>query len=90
VQPDETREPKEPGKSDNEGARALREKYPGDGGIAAAARDLEAAPSVVCRWYWGDRKPNSEMRARIQDRLHIDWRLFDAGIAGESSSEPAA
>lgn len=83
VSSDETKQAK-----DNEGARALREKYPDRGGVAEVARLCDADPSAVSRWFSGDRKPDTKMRALLEDKTGIRWRLFDDET--ESSSEPAA
>jgi transcriptional regulator with XRE-family HTH domain len=88
TRPVHTEETKEAHK-DNEGARALREKYPDRGGIAEVAKLCAANASAVSRWFSGERKPDSPMRARIEDKTGIDWRLFDRDVEPEAK-EPAA
>lgn len=73
---------------DNEGAKALRERYPNRGAIAEVAKLCDADPSAVSRWFSGERKPDTKMRALLEDKAGIDWRLFDQDI--EPAKEPAA
>jgi transcriptional regulator with XRE-family HTH domain len=73
-------------KGDNEGARELRRRYPARGGAAEVARLVEADPSAVSRWFSGERKPDTKMRAALETATGIDWKLFDQ----ERDEEPAA
>jgi transcriptional regulator with XRE-family HTH domain len=68
---------KDCGKKDNDGARALRSRFPDRGGISEVAEKVGTDSSVVSRWFSGERKPDPKMRARLQDEYGIDWRLFD-------------
>jgi transcriptional regulator with XRE-family HTH domain len=79
-----TDEPKRP-KKDNEGARELRRLYPARGGSAEVARLLDADPSAVSRWFSGERAPDTKMRAALEERLGVDWRLFDRECEHEES-----
>lgn len=73
-------------KRDNAGARELRRLYPARGGSAEVARLCDADPSAVSRWFSGERAPDPKMRAVLQERTGIDWRLFDDDV---DQSEPA-
>lgn len=67
----------------------MREKYPERGGIKVVAELVEADPSAVSRWFSGERKPDSKMRALLEDKTGINWRLFDED-ANAKPEEPAA
>jgi transcriptional regulator with XRE-family HTH domain len=91
VHTDELKRPKK----DNEGARELRRLYPARGGSAEVARLLDADPSAVSRWFSGERAPDTKMRAALEEKLGVDWRLFDREIElaaddCQDSKEPAA
>lgn len=86
VRTDETKR----AKKDNEGARELRRRYPERGGTAEVARLVDADPSAVSRWFSGERAPDTKMRAVIEEKLGIDWRLFDHEVDDERDSKGAA
>ena len=44
---------------------------------ARIAEEVDVDQSTVSRWLSGDRKPDSEMRALLEDLYGIGWRLWD-------------
>lgn len=86
VHSEETKRPKK----DNEGARELRRLYPDEGGKAEVARLVNADPSAVSRWFSGERAPDPRMRAALEERTGIDWKLFDRECAHEEPETKAA
>lgn len=74
---------------DNEGARELRSRFPHRGGIAEVAKLCDCDSSIVSRWFSGERKPDTKMRAALEDKVGIHWRLFDHDV-DVKNEEPAA
>jgi hypothetical protein len=74
-------------KKDNAGAKRIRELHPERGGAAKVAALVDADPSAVSRWFSGDRKPDTKMRALIERQLGIGWQLWDEVVAPEASND---
>lgn len=62
---------------DNAGAHRIRELHPERGGAAKVAKKLDADASAVGRWFSGDRKPDTKMRAALEREYGIGWQLWD-------------
>lgn len=69
---------------DNAGARRLREIHPDRGGAAKVAKVCNADPSAVSRWFSGDRKPDTKMRAILERKFGIGWQLWDKELPQSS------
>lgn len=65
---------------DNKGAARLRELFPKRGDVTTFADSLGVHPSVVNRWRSGDRAPDSTNRNLLQEKLGIDWKLWDVAL----------
>lgn len=82
----------------NRGAAALQEKLSDRGARAALAQELKIDPGMVSRWVGGQRRPEVEYRAVLEDKYGIGWRLWDedtdalenADLAEADPEEPAA
>jgi hypothetical protein len=48
------------------------------------AKKLDADASAVSRWFSGERKPDTKMRAALEREYQIGWQLWD-----EECDEPA-
>lgn len=64
-------------KTPNAGARKLASIVTTPGAQAELARTLSCSPSMVSYWLRGLRRPSPKMRAALEDRLQISWRLWD-------------
>ena len=69
----------------NRGALALQKKLKERGAKADLAREFEVGPYIVSKWLSGETLPGPVMRARIEDKFKIGWRLWD-----QPTSEAAA
>ena len=72
---------------DNAGAKRLRELHPDRGGAAKVAKTCDADPSAVSRWFSGDRKPDTKMRAILEREFGIGWQLWDVAAAQAAAPE---
>lgn len=64
-------------KKTNRGATRIKELNPGRGGAAAVAKRLEIDASVASRWFSGERRPDTKMRAQLEREYGIGWQLWD-------------
>lgn len=82
----------------NRGALAIQEKLKERGKRAELAAELGIDPGMVSRWVGGQRRPEVEYRAKLEDKYGINWRLWDedvdatenADLAEADPEEPAA
>lgn len=75
---------------DNAGARRIRELFPRRGGAAEVAKRLGADPSAVSRWFSGERKPDTRMRADLEREFEIGWQLWDDESQPPEANQGAA
>jgi transcriptional regulator with XRE-family HTH domain len=68
-----TREPEK----HSAGSQRLSALVSNHGDVEALAEKLGVAGYVVSKWLHGKRKPTAGMREVIQDKLGIDWRLWE-------------
>lgn len=72
--------------ADNRGAQRLRKLGLTQSEVASAVGTNQ---SVVSRWERGERKPDPEKRAKLEDLYAIGWRLWDVEIAEEANGDAA-
>ena len=84
-------------KKTNRGALRIKELNPGRGGAAAVAKKLAVDASAVTRWFSGERRPDTKMRALLEREYGIGWQLWDeecdeaqAVAESEGGAAPAA
>lgn len=70
----------------NRGANALKKKLQKRGAKAELAREFNIGPYMVSRWLNGETKPDPPMRARLEDKYRIGWRLWDQAPAEEAAA----
>lgn len=66
----------------------LSKKYAERGDKAALARELGVRQELVSRWANGERKPSPSMRATLEQKLRINWKLWEVD-ATEPDVAPA-
>lgn len=70
----------------NRGALALKKKLQKRGAKAELAREFKIGPDRVSRWLTGERKPDPPMRAWLEDKYRIGWRLWDQPVPTEEAA----
>lgn len=68
----------------------LAERYAERGKKAELARGLGVRQELVSRWANGERKPSPSMRATLEQKLGIDWKLWEVDAKTEPEAAPAA
>lgn len=62
------------------GTRALQAVIKERGQQASLAAELGVEPPTFSRWLSGERQPSTTYRAMLEERLGIDWRLWDEEV----------
>lgn len=54
-----------------------------EGGQTAVGARLGKHQSVISQWVTGERTPNAQARAKLEDEFGIDWRAWDEKLSEE-------